>query len=112
MRVGISPVVADDQVEPASPLDECGKLSGHTVTGNRGVPDGGQALMGEVIDDVQGLHRRPLAIWSWTKSSVQRAFSLASTRMGALTPMARLRPSALANPQPFLPVEPVDAVDA
>jgi len=46
-------IVADDQAGPASPLDECGKLSCHAVTGNRGVRDSGQALVGDVIDNVE-----------------------------------------------------------
>ena len=58
------------------------------------------------------LNYRPSAIWSWTKSGDQRAFGLASTSIGAWMPMARLRTTARAHPQPFLPVERVDAVNA
>ena len=55
--------------------------------------------------------RRPRANWSWTKSSDQRALTLASTRIGVRVPTAR--PGlALAHCQPFLAVEPIDAVDA
>ena len=56
--------------------------------------------------------RRPWANWSWTKSSDQRALTLASTRIGARVPTARAPGAALAHGEPFLPVEPIDAVDA
>ena len=58
------------------------------------------------------LNRRPLAIWSWTKSSDQRAFGLRFHEQGSPDANGPLAALALAHPQPFLPVEPVDAVDA
>jgi hypothetical protein len=39
--------------------------------------------------------RRPFEGWSWTKSTDQRALGLASTRIGARMPIARLRPLRL-----------------
>jgi uncharacterized protein (DUF1501 family) len=39
-----------------------------------------------------GRKRRPFDSWSWTKSTDQRALGLASTRIGAREPVARLRP--------------------
>lgn len=44
--------------------------------------------------------RRPQANWSWTKSSDQRAFGLASTRIGARVPTARRRDRHLRTVSP------------
>ena len=44
--------------------------------------------------------RRPLANWSWTKSSDQRAFGLASTRIGARVPTALRRARRLRTVSP------------
>ena len=44
--------------------------------------------------------RRPFESWSWTKSTDQRAFGLASTRIGARMPVARLRPLRLRTVRP------------
>ncbi|PWE77300.1 hypothetical protein XF30_11550 [Bradyrhizobium sp. SUTN9-2] len=44
--------------------------------------------------------RRPLANWSWTKSSDQRAFGLASTRIGARVPTAWRRARRLRTVSP------------
>ena len=49
--------------------------------------------------------RRPFESWSWTKSTDQRAFGFASTRIGARTPVAR-GPS-LADGQTLLAVKPL-----
>ncbi len=45
--------------------------------------------------------RRPEPNWSWTKSSDQRAFGLASTRSGARVPVARLRPRLRRTDRPL-----------
>ncbi|ESW80505.1 hypothetical protein X772_25065 [Mesorhizobium sp. LSJC280B00] len=44
--------------------------------------------------------RRPQANWSWTKSSDQRAFAFASTRIGARVPTARRRARRLRTVSP------------
>ncbi len=45
-------------------------------------------------------NRRPLANWSWTKSSDQRALAFASTRIGARVPTARRRARRLRTVSP------------
>ena len=44
--------------------------------------------------------RRPWANWSWTKSSDQRALTLASTRIGARVPIALRRALRLRTVSP------------
>src|SRR5580700_10313285 len=54
--------------------------------------------------------RRPLVIWSETKSSDQRILAAIGKTIGARVPSARLQAAALANHQPLFPVEPVNAL--
>src|SRR6185312_10709712 len=54
--------------------------------------------------------RRPLANWSWTKSSDQRAFGRDSTRIGP-NACGLAAGAPLADRKPFLPIKPVDAID-
>ncbi len=94
---------------PEPPL---GKLSDHAVTGNRGVRDSGQALMGDVIDHVQD--PEPPTVGHLDMHEVQRPPGIRpclheDRHPDANGPLAAL---ALAHAQPFLPIEPVDAVDA
>ena len=56
--------------------------------------------------------RRPWANWSWTKSSDQRAFGLGLDQDRRAGSDGSAPGPALADRQPFLAVEPVDAVDA
>lgn len=53
VRGELGPAVADDQTGPASPFEESGEFTGHPTTGNRGVRDGRQALVGDVIYHVE-----------------------------------------------------------
>ena len=70
VRGELRAVVADDHAGLASPLDEGGKLPGYPVTGNRGVRDGGQALVGDVIDHVE--NPEPPAVGHLVMDEVQR----------------------------------------
>ncbi len=68
--------------------------------------------MGDVIDDVQ--NPEAPAIGHLVMDEVERpaGIGLASTSSGALIADRPLAAFALADPQPFFPVETVDAVDA
>jgi hypothetical protein len=110
--VSWSSSIADDHAGPASPLDESRELPGHAVAGNRGFGDGREALVGDVIDDIQ--YPEPSAIGHLVMDEVQRPPGIRPClhkdgRPHASAPLAAL---ALAYPQTLLPVEPVDAVDA
>ena len=63
-------VVADDHAGPASPLDEGGKPPGYPMTGIRDVRDGGQALVGDVSDQVE--NPKPAAVGDLVMAEVQR----------------------------------------
>ena len=55
--------------------------------------------------------RRPSTNWSCDEvERPARVWQLASTRIGVRVPIARLRPPAPANGQPFLAIEPKDAI--
>lgn len=54
-------VVADDHARLASPLGEYGKLPDFAMARNRDIRNSGSALVGDVIDHLWWLTRRPLA---------------------------------------------------
>ena len=53
VRGELGPVVADDQAGPTSAVDESRQLPRDSVSGHRGVRDGRQALVGDIIDDIE-----------------------------------------------------------
>ena len=53
MRGELRAIVADNHAGPSSLLDESCQLPCHPAARDRGVRDGGEALMGDVVRDVQ-----------------------------------------------------------
>lgn len=58
-RGALSPGVAGDQARPASKLEERVKLSGRNQ--NRSDQDGGQALVSDVVDDIEDPNLPPVS---------------------------------------------------
>ena len=53
MRRELRPVVTDDHAGSAPSPNDSRQFPRHAVAGNRGVGNGSQALMGDIINDVQ-----------------------------------------------------------
>ena len=93
-------------------LDQHRQLAGDPSARDRGVGDRRQALAGHVVDDVEDAEaaaKRELVV-----DEVERPAGVdpgldQDRRTGSNRPPPG---SALADRQPFLPIEPVDAVDA
>jgi|SRR6478672_12640938 len=74
-------------------------------------PFGGQAFPRNVIDDVENAQMPAAGVWSWIKSSDQRALGRASTRDRRSCSYGSSSRPPLAHTETFLPIEPVYAVD-
>jgi len=88
-EVELGAVVGDDPCRRAAVGDQFRQFTGNPTAGDRGVRNRGQTFASHVVDDIEHTEAPAQANWSWTKSSDQRAFGFASTRIGARVPTAR-----------------------
>jgi len=112
VRGELRAVVRNDHVRLAAPADQIGQFTRHPTTRDRCVRDRGQAFARHVVDDVQHPEAPPTG--ELVVHEVQGPACIRSRRdqdRRARAHRSSPRP-ALAHRQPFLPVEPIDAVDA
>jgi len=105
-------MVGHDHFSLAASLDDCRQFADHAPPRDRRLRNGARHSLVTSSTMLRMRKRRPLANWSWTKSSDQRAFGLASTRIGARVPTAFAASPPFADGEPFLAIKPVDPVDA
>ena len=112
VRGELGAIVTDDHSWLAAGLDEHRQLAGDPYARDRGVGDRRQALTGYIVDDVEDAEapaKRELVV-----DEVERPARV-DPGLDQDRSTASHRPppgSALADCQPFLPVEPIDAIDA
>ena len=100
-------IVGHDHARLSAPFDQDGQFARHPTPGNRGVRYRGKTLAGHVIYDVQDAEPPSAAELVMhepkvreAKSSDQRAFARASTKIGARVPMALRRARRLRTVRP------------
>jgi hypothetical protein len=110
VRGELGAVVGDDHLRLATDLDQHGQLAGHPSARDRGVGDRRQALSRHVIDDVENTEAPAESELVVDERPARVDPGLDQDRgAGSNGPPSG---SALAHRQPFLPIEPVDAIDA
>jgi hypothetical protein len=106
----LRPVVGDDHARLAAPRDQRRQFAGDALPGNRRVRDRRQAFAGYVVDDVKNAEPPPAG--ELVVHEVQRPAGVRLRLDGDRRPRPNRAAAspALAHRQPFLAVEPVDAV--